>query len=478
MNYRETVDFLYQQLPMFQRVGKAAYKANLDNTLFLDKYFGHPHQNFKTIHVAGTNGKGSVSSMLASVLTEAGYKTGLYTSPHLLDYRERVRINGAMIPEQDVVDYVEKCKAIIEDIKPSFFELTTALAFWYFAKEKVDVAVIETGMGGRLDCTNIITPELSVITNIALDHTEFLGDTLAKIAGEKAGIIKSNVPVVIGERHPETDRVFIERAMEYGSAIVFAEDVISHFSPRHPELVSGSTQDSLQLSVSESTQNYNIQSPFFTFDISCPLSGIYQAKNINTAFAALQIIREKFSINDFAIQQGFKNVKENTGIRGRWEVLQNHPLVVCDTGHNAHGIKEVVKQIGNCKYRNLFIVIGMVNDKDIDAVLALLPKDAYYIFTQASVPRAMEAGVLARKVMGWDEYSSGDGGFSDGLSGLLRFTTEAKRDRPWGRSGGLTGEVIHEVKNAYKKALSLAGPDDMVFVGGSTFVVADLLKEL
>lgn len=442
MNYRETVAFLYAQLPMFHRVGKAAYKANLENTHTLDRFFGSPHRKFRAIHIAGTNGKGSVSSMLASVLTEAGCKTGLFTSPHLVDYRERMRVNGAMIAEADVIAFVEMCKGIIEEIRPSFFELTTAMAFWYFAKEKVDVAVIETGMGGRLDCTNIITPEISVITNIGLDHTDFLGDTIGKIAMEKAGIIKPNVPAIIGERGIESDSVFIEKAVECNSSVLFAEDLITDYEAGIIKEV-------------------------------CPLKGIYQTKNIVTALSALSVIRTKFAINDNAIVSGFRKIRENTGIRGRWEILQQKPFVVCDTGHNAHGIKEIVRQIADCRYKKLFMVIGMVNDKDIDSVLALLPENAYYIFTQASVPRAMGAYELEKKALG-----SGDGVCRDGLSGLLRFATVAKRDRPWGGGGGLKGEVIPDVINAYKKALSLAGFDDMVFVGGSTFVIADLLKEL
>ena len=471
MNYRETVDFLYSQLPMFHRVGMAAYKANLDNTHYLDRFFGHPHKKFRTIHIAGTNGKGSVSSMLASVLTESGYKTGLYTSPHLVDYRERVRINGVMIPENDVVDFVEKCRNIIEEIKPSFFELTTALAFWYFAKEKVDVAIIETGMGGRLDCTNIITPELSVITNIAFDHTEFLGDTLAKIAAEKAGIIKNKIPVVIGERHTETEIVFSEKAGECDSDIVFAEDFVKcEYVPspfRHSELDS------------ESPHNYNLYSLNLT--LSCPLTGNYQTKNIATAFASLEILKQKFSISEDAIINGFKNVKENSGIRGRWEMLQQNPLVVCDTGHNPHGIKEVVKNIEACKYNKLFMVIGMVNDKDINSVLALLPRDAYYIFTQASVPRALDAHELFTRAQGQSEVHEDCAGDKsvilrepqDDTPAPLVILRHSKDERV-----GLKGEVILNVKEAYKKALSLAGSEDMVFVGGSTFVVADLLKSI
>ncbi len=472
MNYRETSDFLCKHVPMFQSVGKAGYKADLYNTHYLDELFGHPHRNFKTIHIAGTNGKGSVSSMIASVLTEAGYKTGLYTSPHLIDFRERIRINGAMIPEQEVVDFVASCIPIIEKIKPTFFELTTALAFLYFAKEKIDVAIIETGMGGRLDCTNIITPEISVITNIALDHVEFLGDTLLKIAGEKAGIIKKGIPVIIGERHPETDIVFEEKARQCGSEIVFAEDLVicEHVSPpppsRHSELVSESL-----------LHTYSLKTESSETEISCTLTGIYQTKNICTTFAALEILKHKFDIKESAIKSGFEKVKENSGIMGRWEVLGHNPLVVCDTGHNPHGIKEVARQIESCTYKDLYMVIGMVNDKDITAILQLLPKDAYYIFTKADIPRAMEAGVLAERAMNIkDEVKDED---EDKVKAEVKVKDAAPLISTLiSTSTGLKGEIIPDVYKAYQKALSLAGTEDMVFVGGSTFVVADLLRQI
>lgn len=429
MNYTQTIDYLFSRLPMFQRTGGAAYKANLNNTLKLDEKFGHPHRSFITIHVAGTNGKGSVSSFLASVMMEAGYKTGLYTSPHLVDFRERIRVNGVMMEMDYVVNFVAENKEFIEKNQLSFFELSTALAFKYFADEKVDVAIIETGMGGRLDCTNIINPILSVITNIGFDHMTFLGNTLEKIAQEKAGIIKSGIPVVIGERDAETDFVFEQSAIEKTSELCFAEDICKC-------QVLEESNVCLQLEVSLGAYN--------GMKIETTLPGSYQKKNIVTVLAALEKISDKLNFSEKHICDGFRNVKPNTGIRGRWEVLKEDPLVICDTGHNTHGMKEVVSKIKSTPHKNLYVVLGVVNDKEITGILALLPPRAYYIYTKASVPRALSATELF--------YA--------------------------GKEAGLTGEVSENVHTAIQKAFHLAEKEDMIFIGGSTFTVADALVDM
>lgn len=429
MNYKQTIDFLFSSLPAFHRIGKAAYKDNLDNSNALDDYFGHPHNKFKTVHIAGTNGKGSVSHMIASVLQEAGYKTGLYTSPHLKDFRERIRVNGVMIPESEVVEFVEKHIGIINTVKPSFFEMTVALAFLHFERSDVDIAVIETGLGGRLDSTNIITPELSVITNIGHDHMDLLGDTLEKVGHEKAGIIKTKVPVVIGESHSDTRNVFISRALETNSAIVFA-DMKYTCKSEIADITSG-----LRRHIIICTET-GIKT-----EIETPLGGDYQARNLVTLFSAIDELKLKFKISDDNIRSGIRNVIVNTGLQGRWQVLGSNPFIVCDTGHNKEGLEYVISQIARIKKKKLHIVIGFVNDKDLGSVLPLFPKDALYYFTRASVPRALDENILKTKA----------------------------------EKFGLKGDCFPDVKSALAAAKKFSSPEDMIFVGGSTFIVADVL---
>ena len=361
MDYQDTLTYLYNSVPMFQQVGGSAYKEGLENTLTLDAHFEHPHRSFRSIHVAGTNGKGSCSHTLAAILQEAGYRVGLYTSPHLVDFRERIRINGQPIPEEYVIRFVEQERGFFEPLHPSFFELTTAMAFRYFADEKVDVAVIEVGLGGRLDCTNIIRPDVCIITNISFDHTQFLGDTLAKIAGEKAGIIKSGIPVVIGETTPETKPVFLEKAQTTGAPIYFAEE--------------------------NDREDYP--------GIEYELKGLYQQKNARTILTALPLLKEAgYRLDGQAVRSGFARVVELTGLMGRWQKLQDSPTLICDTGHNVGGITYITEQLKQQAYRQLHIIIGMVNDKDIRGVLALLPREATYYFTKASVKRALPESEL------------------------------------------------------------------------------------
>lgn len=431
MSYSDTLEYLFTRLPMFQRTGPAAYKNNLDNTLKLDELYGHPHKNYKTIHVAGTNGKGSVSHMLAAILQSAGYKTGLYTSPHLKDFRERIRINGKMIPESEVVDWVNKYR-INNDlwkIDPSFFELTVALAFDYFAREKVDVAIMEVGLGGRLDSTNIITPELSVITNIGLDHVNLLGDTKAKIAGEKAGIIKPKIPVVIGETNEETAPVFKQVAAGKEAPIFFADDKYE---------VSYAT-----LGI-DGKQNVRLEKngEALTSEIKLDLLGAYQHKNLPTVLKSVDLLREKgFEISSSALKEGLSNVVGLTGLLGRWQIVGNNPLIVCDTGHNEDGIKALVEQIKNTAFKNLHIVFGTVGDKNPDQVLALLPKNAQYYFVRADIERALNENKLKARATAF----------------------------------GLRGESFVSVKEGFAKARETAQKQDMIFVGGSTFVVAEIL---
>ncbi len=431
MNYSDTLEYLFTRLPMFQRTGPAAYKNNLDNTMRLDELYGHPHKNYKTIHVAGTNGKGSVSHMLAAILQSAGYKTGLYTSPHLKDFRERIRINGKMIPEIEVVDWVNNYR-INNDlwkIDPSFFELTVALAFDYFAREKVDVAIMEVGLGGRLDSTNIITPELSVITNIGLDHVNLLGDTKAKIAGEKAGIIKPKIPAVIGESDEETTPVFKQVAAEKDATLLFAdaEYVVSYAT----------------LGI-DGKQNVHFEKngEAVAGAIQLDLLGAYQHKNLPTVLKSVDLLREKgFEISSSALKDGLANVVGLTGLLGRWQIVGNNPLIVCDTGHNEDGIKALVKQINNTANKNLHIVFGTVGDKNPDQVLALLPKNAQYYFVRADIERALNENKLKARATAF----------------------------------GLRGESFVSVKEGFAKARATAGEQDFIFVGGSTFVVAEIL---
>ncbi|MBQ1607006.1 MAG: bifunctional folylpolyglutamate synthase/dihydrofolate synthase [Bacteroidales bacterium] len=426
MNYQEAIDFMFSSLPMYQRVGKAAYKANLDNTLALDEYFGHPHKSFKTIHVAGTNGKGSVSHSLAAILQSAGYRTGLYTSPHLVDYRERIRINGEMISKDYVCDFINDNQEIIRRLKPSFFEMSVALAFKYFADMKVDVAVIEVGMGGRLDSTNIITPKLSVITNISFDHTQFLGNTLPLIAGEKAGIIKQGIPVVIGQTHAETKDVFLAKAKEQNSPITFADKEIK--------------VEKIKVADNHKYAEYLINN---TETIKFDLFGEYQTKNLATILeAAKQLKNRGFAIDDKNISEALQNVKGLTGLHGRWEILSDSPLTICDTGHNIDGLSYVTAQLKAIKCPQLHIVLGFVNDKDVEHVMPLFPKDAQYYFTQADIPRAMPA----------------------------------EQVKAYGEKFGLTGEIYENVPSAYESAKKNASSSDTIFIGGSTFIVGDYFK--
>ena len=417
MNYQETTEYLFNSTPVFEKIGAKAYKPGLQTTFALDDHFGHPHQKYKTIHIAGTNGKGSSSHTLAAILQSQGYKVGLYTSPHLVDFRERIRVNGECVPEQYVIDFVEENRAFFEPLHPSFFELTTAMALKYFAEQKVDYAVIEVGLGGRLDCTNIITPILSIITNISFDHTQFLGNTLAEIAGEKAGIIKPGVPVVIGEYLPETRTVFEKKAKSENAPILFAQD----FDADHLE----------------SSENC---------DVDMELKGSYQERNKKTILTALHILRQKLAISDEAIREGFAHVCELTGLRGRWEKLNDTPLTICDTGHNLAGWSYLAPQINAVKAETKHIVFGMVDDKDVVHVLQLLKEKlenrVKYYWTQPSTKRAIPVEKLSELAL----------------------------------KLGLHGETYHSVKEAYSAALKNAEKGDFVFVGGSSYVVADLLS--
>lgn len=424
MGYEEVLRYLIDEVPMFQNVGGAAYKEGLDTTLELDRHFGYPHRSYRTVHVAGTNGKGSCSHTIASILQMAGYRVGLFTSPHLVDFRERIKVNGAMVDKDFVAGFVSDNRELFDRLRPSFFELTTAMAFKYFEKQKVDVAVVEVGMGGRLDCTNIITPVVSVITNIGFDHMQFLGNTLEKIAVEKAGIIKPGIPVVVGEYVPETKAVFEKKAAACGSEIVFAQD---------ERLLEGYEMKP-EGGFRYETAGYGT--------IEGGLGGIYQIKNTNTVLCALkEIERQGLSFTRENVAEGFANVCSITGFMGRWQILDRNPLTVCDAGHNVDGIRYVVRQIERCAWEKLFFVIGMVNDKDIDGVLGILPENAHYIFTKASVRRAMDEKILQEKA----------GNF------------------------GLKGETAPDVRTAFEMARKAAGSRDMIFVGGSCFIVADLL---
>lgn len=425
MTYEETVDYLFNATPLFQNVGSGAYKEGLQNTLLLDEHLNHPHTKFRTIHVAGTNGKGSCSHTLAAILQSTGLKVGLFTSPHLVDFRERIRVNGKMVSEKFVVDFVENHKPFFEPLYPSFFELTTAMAFAYFSEQEVDVAVVEVGLGGRLDCTNIIAPEMCVITNISFDHTAFLGNTLEQIAKEKAGIIKANTPVVIGETLPQTRPIFEQTAKSLKAPIYFAEN--------EKEIVS---YDFNNGKIQYNTKNYN--------QLTSSLSGLYQIKNTNTILCTITHLREiGFHIPADAVETGFSKVCELTGFMGRWQTLQTSPCVICDTGHNLAGIQNVVMQLKDVK-KALHIVFGMVNDKDISGVLSLMPKDATYYFCQASVKRALPH----------------------------------KEIKMLSSQYGLSGASYPTVKEAYHAALASAKDTDCIFVGGSSFVVADLLTYL
>ena len=428
MNYSETLNWMFNKLPMYQRIGASAYKADLNTTINIINYLDNPQDSFKSIHIAGTNGKGSTSHSLASVFQEAGYKTGLYTSPHLRDFRERIRINGEMIPENEVVDFIGKHKDKLEELELSFFEMTVAMAFDYFRKEKVDIAIIEVGMGGRLDSTNVIKPELCVITNISLDHVKFLGENEEQIAAEKAGIIKPEIPVVIGETQEGSKDVFIKTAKEKNSPIFFADKIMDCRKDNTYSL------DYQQFDIYKNNESY-------LKELKYPLLGNYQKKNLATVICALDILRDSFKIEERHIINGLANVIKNTSLMGRWQVINNNPLAIADTGHNVAGINEVNRQLAETKYNNLHFVLSVVNDKDIDGILQLLPKEAEYYFCKADIPRGLSADILFEKAT----------------------------------NSGLKGKVYESVRNAYSSALANAQEGDLVFVGGSNFTVAEVV---
>lgn len=428
MNYAETTNWMFNKFPMYQKIGAKAYKPDLGNIKELLDFLDNPERKFKTVHVAGTNGKGTVSHTLASIFQECGYKTGLYTSPHLLDYRERIRVNGQMIDEQSVIDFIGDNKDKFEEMQLSFFEMATGMAFDYFAKEKVDIAIIEVGLGGRLDSTNVIMPELSVITNISLDHVAMLGNTLAEIAVEKAGIIKPNTPVVIGETQPETKDVFIAKAKECNAPIYFADQIIDC--------------DKIHME-SLDYQKFDIwkDSELYIEAVEFPLLGYYQKKNLATVICAVEILKEKFNIDKKDIVNGLEFVVKNTNLMGRWQILSRQPLVIADTGHNVGGVKEIVMQLSDLTFRKLHFVLGCVNDKDINGILNLLPHYAEYYFCKADIPRGLDANILATKAL----------------------------------EVGLRGNVYESVQQAYNSALNNAHFDDVVFIGGSNFTVAEVI---
>lgn len=428
MNYEETLTYLFSRLPMFQRIGAAAYKANLDNTLAIDKILEHPHRQFPCVHIAGTNGKGSTSHFLASIFQESGYKTGLYTSPHLLDFRERIKINGELISHDYIVEFVAKHKEEFEMIEPSFFEWTVGLAFDYFAHEKVDIAIIETGMGGRLDSTNIISPIQSIITNISYDHKQFLGDTLVKIAGEKAGIIKRNTPVIIGETDSATQDVFVSKANELQAPILFADSIFT--------CTKINAIPNLELRIEKEGS--------IIFDtLTSGLNGSYQLKNVATVLTSISELKNQFNrITDTTIHDGIMHVVRNTGLMGRWQCIQTSPMVLCDTAHNVAGIKEVLVQLKELDAAKIHFVLGFVGDKDVDEIIDLLPTQHQFYFCEPSIPRAMKIEILQSYIEGKiPSY-----------------------------------QCFKSVEEAYRVALQSCNENEIVFVGGSTFVVADLLQ--
>jgi len=429
MTYQQTIAYLFKMLPMFSRMGSVAFKKDLTNTLALCEALDNPHTKFKSIHIGGTNGKGSVSHMLAAMLQTAGYKTGLYTSPHLYDFRERIKINGEMVSEDFVIRFVERMQPLIEQIQPSFFELTVAMAFDYFAGQGVDIAIIEVGLGGRLDSTNIITPELSIITNISKDHTNMLGHTMQAIAAEKAGIIKEGVPVVIGERNDETAPVFIEKASTERSPIFFAEDF---YEVTEWQLAA----NYLRVKVVDKALKKSI--PY-----QLDLGGIYQTRNIKTVLQAIHILQQKgWNINNNHIQAAFSSVKKLTGLQGRWEVVHQEPTIVLEVAHNEEGIRQMLQHLQHLSYNRLHILFGMVKDKEPELILSLLPKDAIYYFTQAQIPRALAATELLQKA----------------------------------QERGLSGVTYTDVNAALQKALSKAATDDLILVCGSIFLVAEVKR--
>ncbi len=433
MNYQETLDYMFARLPMFQRIGSAAYKANLDNTIALCKLLNNPEKNFKSTHIAGTNGKGSTSHLLASILQSAGYKVGLYTSPHLKDFRERIKINGEKISEQNVVNFIEQyiIPAVENKLELSFFEMTVGMAFDYFANEQVDIAIIEVGLGGRLDSTNVISPELSIITNISFDHTALLGKTLEAIATEKAGIIKPETPVIIGEKTEETKNVFYNKSNDSNAQLTFADEIYN------VKKLSYKNNGQLLLSF-----DLYRKSTLLMSNMECELLGFYQQKNIPAIICAVDELRKRgWYIPETSVRNGIKNVITKTGLLGRWQILGEQPLVIADTGHNEAGIKEVLSQISITPHKQLHFVIGMVNDKDVSTILGLLPKNAIYYFSQATIPRALDAGELAKQAAVFN----------------------------------LKGNIYKSIPEALEEAKKNADNDDLIFVGGSTFTVAEVL---
>lgn len=428
MNYQQTIEFLYSRLPMFTRIGQIAYKKDLHNTEALLNFLNNPQKKFKSVHIAGTNGKGSTSNMLAAILQTAGYKTGLYTSPHIKDFRERIRVDGKMVDEKFVINFTQDVMQLIDDVKPSFFELTVAMAFEYFAKEKVDVAIIETGLGGRLDSTNVITPILSVITNIGFDHVNILGNTLEKIAIEKAGIIKQGIPVIVGEYLPETKNVFIQKAQDENAPLIFAQDKYKIENVNHRGKYFEADITDLENNITEH------------FRLS--LKGAYQAKNLLTAIAAEgELIKQGFAISSEQEKQALINIETLTGLRGRWEIVQDKPTVVYDVGHNEDGISYIVKQAAeDYPLAKKHFIIGFVRDKDVEKALKLFPKDAYYYFTNAHLPRALPVAEL-------HEIATG---------------------------AGLAGNTFENVNDAIKAAKSAANEDDIIIVCGSFFIIAEI----
>ena len=435
MRYQETIDYLYTRLPMFSRIGAAAIKPNLDNTIAICKFLGHPEKKIKTIHIAGTNGKGSTSHMLASIFQEAGYKTGLYTSPHLYDFRERIKVNGQMCSQDFVIDFTNKIKPCIEKIEPSFFEITVGMAFDYFVQEKVDIAIIETGLGGRLDSTNVIEPELSLITNIGFDHMALLGNTLEAIAFEKAGIIKKDTPVVIGALDPATKKVFEDKANKENAPIYFAEDFIEFKS----------FQNNWQNALFEFNQPliHLLDAPLFpkNFTIECDLPAKYQAKNLKAVLVAAQLLSTMgWKLTAGKVMKALSQIKKNNGLMGRWECIQDSPRVILDVAHNEHGVHALLEQLASLQYQQLHIVTGMVKDKDVQSVLQLLPKNALYYFTQSHIPRALPVNELADQ------------------AAII----------------GLNGHSFEDVNLALKNAIKNANHNDLILVIGSVFLVAEV----
>jgi dihydrofolate synthase/folylpolyglutamate synthase len=427
MTYEQTIHYLYNKLPLYSNIGIKAYKADLNNTIALCGHLGNPQNKIKTVHIAGTNGKGSTSHMLASVFQQSGYKTGLYTSPHLKDFRERIKIDGEMISQKFVIDFVKKIKTLSEEINPSFFELTFVMAIEYFVQQEVDMAIIETGLGGRLDSTNVITPETSVITNIGFDHMDILGDTIEKIAVEKAGIIKQNIPVVIGEITTSTKNIFEQIAKEKKASIFFAEDEFKIISIT-------SDNETLQI---ELLHNSNEQTKKYTLD----LIGLYQAKNLKTALTTIDILKDKYYLEERNISYALSHVKDLTGLHGRWEIIHKNPLIVLDVAHNVDGIQQLINQINRSSYKNLHLVFGMVKDKEIEKVLELLPKQAMYYFTKAQIARALPENELLEKAKKYN----------------------------------LNGDSFVEVNQALKAAMDKASKEDMIIVCGSVFVVGEVV---